>query len=257
MDMASVAKKLERSEEARKEPRNQGCESDGFEFYGGEGAEKRRCGSTTLQSQSIGQAPLHQMQQYYRRLCVPDNCSRKWNALVHCLTLEAKRTSVVVLLFACVHGGLLLKLKALVVCLPPVRNLEPIKEAGILEGRNGIKETCLQHAARYLANQESVKSDSLKIVENTAVPIIMLLVEVPHDLITPAVSTISTLKEEPTEVISGDNPFQTNMANLKSSASPKCSNMITDDYKDMKSIHLDISFLSPSHIGLQTTELFD
>ncbi|XP_028114525.1 uncharacterized protein LOC114312484 isoform X4 [Camellia sinensis] len=39
-------------------------------------------------------APLHQMQQYYRRLCVPNNCSRKWNALVHCLTLEAKRTSV-------------------------------------------------------------------------------------------------------------------------------------------------------------------
>ncbi|KAL7233907.1 hypothetical protein ACSBR1_017500 [Camellia fascicularis] len=35
------------------------------------------------------------MQQYYRRLCVPENCSRKWNALVHCLTLEAKRTSVV------------------------------------------------------------------------------------------------------------------------------------------------------------------
>ncbi|THF95167.1 hypothetical protein TEA_011248 [Camellia sinensis var. sinensis] len=58
----------------------------------------------------------------------------------------------------------------------------------------------LDHAARYLANQEWVKSDSLKIVENTAVPIIMLLVEVPHDLITPAVSTISTLKEEPTEV---------------------------------------------------------
>ncbi|XP_044491596.1 uncharacterized protein LOC123215520 isoform X4 [Mangifera indica] len=36
----------------------------------------------------------------------------------------------------------------LVVCLPPVRNLEPIKEAGILEGRNGIKETCLQHVER-------------------------------------------------------------------------------------------------------------
>ncbi|GAB2303759.1 hypothetical protein Dimus_037740 [Dionaea muscipula] len=32
----------------------------------------------------------------------------------------------------------------LVVCLPPLRNLEPIKEAGILEGRNGINETCLQ-----------------------------------------------------------------------------------------------------------------
>ncbi|CAH1412155.1 unnamed protein product [Lactuca virosa] len=69
----------------------------------------------------------------------------------------------------------------LVVCLPPVRNLEPIKEAGILEGRNGIKETCLQHAARYLANQEWVKNDSLKIVENTAIPIIMLVVQVPFD----------------------------------------------------------------------------
>ncbi|XP_057809152.1 uncharacterized protein LOC131023626 [Salvia miltiorrhiza] len=32
----------------------------------------------------------------------------------------------------------------LVVSLPPVRNLEPIKEAGILEGLNVIKETCLQ-----------------------------------------------------------------------------------------------------------------
>lgn len=32
----------------------------------------------------------------------------------------------------------------MLVYLPPVRNLEPIKEAGILEGRNGIKETCLQ-----------------------------------------------------------------------------------------------------------------
>ncbi|XP_022862804.1 uncharacterized protein LOC111382992 [Olea europaea var. sylvestris] len=32
----------------------------------------------------------------------------------------------------------------LVVCLPPMRNLDPIKEAGILEGRNGIKETCFQ-----------------------------------------------------------------------------------------------------------------
>ncbi|CAL5049227.1 unnamed protein product [Urochloa decumbens] len=56
----------------------------------------------------------------------------------------------------------------LVVSLPPVRNLEPIKEAGILEGRNGIKETCLQHAARCLTNQDWVRSDSLKTVENTA-----------------------------------------------------------------------------------------
>ncbi|XAR63209.1 Polynucleotide adenylyltransferase [Bertholletia excelsa] len=144
----------------------------------------------------------------------------------------------------------------LVVCLPPVRNLEPIKEAGILEGRNGIKETCLQHAARYLANQEWVKNDSLKIVENTAIPIIMLVVEVPHDLITPAASTMSTLKEEATEVISeGDNPFHDNMVNLETPASPKCSSMNTDAARDMKSIRLDISFKSPSHTGLQTTEL--
>ncbi|XP_062229516.1 uncharacterized protein LOC133927191 isoform X3 [Phragmites australis] len=69
----------------------------------------------------------------------------------------------------------------LVVSLPPVRNLEPIKEAGILEGRNGIKETCLQHAARCLTNQDWVRSDSLKTVENTAIPLIMLVADVPCD----------------------------------------------------------------------------
>ncbi|XP_057498206.1 uncharacterized protein LOC130782800 isoform X1 [Actinidia eriantha] len=144
----------------------------------------------------------------------------------------------------------------LVVCLPPVRNLEPIKEAGILEGRNGIKETCLQHAARYLANQEWVKNDSLKIVENTAIPIIMLVVEVPKEFITPAASTISTLKEEQAKMISeGGNPFRTNLVNLESPMSSKCSNMNHEDDKDMKSIRVDISFKSPSHTGLQTTEL--
>ncbi|KAA8520481.1 hypothetical protein F0562_014737 [Nyssa sinensis] len=118
----------------------------------------------------------------------------------------------------------------LVVCLPPVRNLEPIKEAGILEGRNGIKETCLQHAARYLANQEWVKNDSLKTVENTAIPIIMLVVEVPHDLITTVASNVQKLKEEPTQ-------------------------MNNDNGKDAKSVRLDISFKSAPHTGLQTTEL--
>ncbi|KAL8263520.1 hypothetical protein R6Q59_021650 [Mikania micrantha] len=112
----------------------------------------------------------------------------------------------------------------LVVCLPPVRNLEPIKEAGILEGRNGIKETCLQHAARYLANQEWVKNDSLKIVENTAIPIIMLVVEVPCDAIVSVDQEISAR---------GDGGKHT----------------------DVQSIRIDISFKSPSHTGLQTTEL--
>ncbi|XP_028098525.1 uncharacterized protein LOC114298167 [Camellia sinensis] len=39
-------------------------------------------------------SPLHQMQQYYG-LGGLDNCSGKWNALVDCLTLKTKRTSVV------------------------------------------------------------------------------------------------------------------------------------------------------------------
>lgn len=34
------------------------------------------------------------------------------------------------------------------VYLPPVRNLPPIEEAGILEGRNGIKESILQQVKR-------------------------------------------------------------------------------------------------------------
>lgn len=84
----------------------------------------------------------------------------------------------------------------------------------------------------------------------------MLVMEVPHDLVTHSTSTISTLKEEPTKVTSeGDTPFQTNMVNLESSTSVKCSTMNQDDDKDMKSIRIDISFKSPSHTGLQTTEL--
>ncbi|KAF0932260.1 hypothetical protein E2562_009527, partial [Oryza meyeriana var. granulata] len=48
---------------------------------------------------------------------------------------------------------------------------EPVKEAGILEGRNGIKESCLQHAARCLANQDWVRTDSLKTVERRRFPL--------------------------------------------------------------------------------------
>uniref|UniRef100_A0A2P2M650 Uncharacterized protein MANES_05G049400 n=1 Tax=Rhizophora mucronata TaxID=61149 RepID=A0A2P2M650_RHIMU len=144
----------------------------------------------------------------------------------------------------------------LVVCLPPVRNLEPIKEAGILEGRNGIKETCLQHAARYLANQEWVKNDSLKTVENTAIPIIMLVVEVPNDLNIPAASNTQSPKGEAAHsTAEEDNNIQSDMAGLEDSVSPKCSQIDNDSKKDVKSVHLDISFKSASHTGLQTTEL--
>ncbi|KAM7264312.1 hypothetical protein ACFE04_001995 [Oxalis oulophora] len=158
----------------------------------------------------------------------------------------------------------------LVVCLPPVRNLEPIKEAGILEGRNGIKETCLQHAARYLANQEWVKNDSLKTVENTAIPIIMLVVEVPQDLVNTSASSVQSPKEdqlqEPSNVQSpnedltllpNENSSHVNsdMAGLEDSSSPKGSQINRDSVKDVKSVRIDISFKTPTHTGLQTTEL--
>ncbi|PPS07955.1 hypothetical protein GOBAR_AA12696 [Gossypium barbadense] len=178
----------------------------------------------------------------------------------------------------------------LVVCLPPVRNLEPIKEAGILEGRNGIKETCLQllvyccmtvlnlasvslflcntsvkivvliryiavtfwkidiviifqHAARYLANQEWI-------------PIIMLVVEVPGDLITSASSNVQSPTDEQIDRTAehGDHAHSDTVA-LDDSASPKCSQINYGNTKAVKSVRLDISFKSPSHTGLQTTEL--
>ncbi|KAL9669630.1 hypothetical protein QQ045_007177 [Rhodiola kirilowii] len=125
----------------------------------------------------------------------------------------------------------------LVVSLPPVRNLEPIKEAGILEGRNGIKETCLQHAARYLANQEWVKNDSLKTVENTAIPIIMLVVDVPHDLVTSLSSDVRTVNAESSDI----------------AAEPV--HVFATDSVCSESVRLDISFKSQSHTGLQTTDL--
>ncbi|KAL5073291.1 hypothetical protein RYX36_012275 [Vicia faba] len=142
----------------------------------------------------------------------------------------------------------------LVVCLPPVRNLEPIKEAGILEGRNGIKETCLQHAARYLANQEWVKNDSLKTVENTAIPIIMLVVEVPQDVIASSAPTLNSLKEEP-QCTTGEhgNDSHSDTVQLEDPALLKRSQTNFYALKDSKSVRVDISFKSPSHTGLQTT----
>ncbi|KAL9228851.1 hypothetical protein vseg_004386 [Gypsophila vaccaria] len=143
----------------------------------------------------------------------------------------------------------------LVVCLPPVRNLEPIKEAGILEGRNSIKETCLQHAARYLGNQEWVKSDSLKTVENTAIPIIMLVVDVPHDLVTaPVMAHRHTSSSEQNQPGRGQTGSQNDLVGSDNSSSPVGSEIQNCD-KDSVSVRLDISFKSPSHTGLQTTEL--
>ncbi|GAB2291587.1 hypothetical protein Dimus_025842 [Dionaea muscipula] len=57
----------------------------------------------------------------------------------------------------------------LVVCLPPLRNLEPIKEAGILEGRNGINETCLQNCTNTASLWISIKGPFGKVVVKTKV----------------------------------------------------------------------------------------
>ncbi|KAI3416829.1 uncharacterized protein J3R85_015098 [Psidium guajava] len=144
----------------------------------------------------------------------------------------------------------------LVVCLPPVRNLEPIKEAGILEGRNGIKETCLQHAARYLANQDWVKSDSLKIVENTAIPIIMLVVEVPQDLVSSSASSVLSPKEEPSHNVHELSNLAHAHSDVQEDSAPQmCSQTNYSCMDSSKSVRLDISFKSASHTGLQTTEL--
>ncbi|XP_057250564.1 uncharacterized protein LOC104905346 isoform X2 [Beta vulgaris subsp. vulgaris] len=144
----------------------------------------------------------------------------------------------------------------LVVSLPPVRNLEPIKEAGILEGRNSIKETCLQHAARYLGNQEWVKADSLKTVENTAIPIIMLVVDVPHDFVTAiAAPSVHTPLSGQNQLHDAPAVDQNDTVGSDSSPSPTCSELINNLDKDSTSVRLDISFRSPSHTGLQTTEL--
>ena len=72
----------------------------------------------------------------------------------------------------------------LLVCLPTVRNLEPIEEAGILEGHKSIEESSrhqlwLREAARAIANQSWLVPDSLKTIEGTKIPIITMRVRAP------------------------------------------------------------------------------
>ncbi|KAF8687303.1 hypothetical protein HU200_042984 [Digitaria exilis] len=146
----------------------------------------------------------------------------------------------------------------LVVSLPPVRNLEPIKEAGILEGRNGIKETCLQHAARCLTNQDWVRSDSLKTVENTAIPVIMLVADVPCDTNTfNEYSSVLDSSQEYSVNVLGEqgSPPRSDTSSSEGSNMLVSSKLNKDDCDIVQSIRLDISFKSSSHTGLQTTEL--
>lgn len=84
----------------------------------------------------------------------------------------------------------------------------------------------------------------------------MLVVEVPPDLTTSAAPNLQTSKEEPTPMPGGQGShIQTEMGGLENSASPKCAQINYDNSKDSKSVRIDISFKSPSHTGLQTTEL--
>lgn len=84
----------------------------------------------------------------------------------------------------------------------------------------------------------------------------MLVVEVPCDLIASSASNVQSPKEEPSHV-SGeqDSNVQPDVVVLEESSLPKCSQMNNDTIKDSISVRLDISFKSPSHTGLQTTEL--
>lgn len=84
----------------------------------------------------------------------------------------------------------------------------------------------------------------------------MLVVEVPHDLITSAASNIQTSKEESIPMPGGQgNHVENDLVVLDNSALPKCGEKNCANSKDTKSVRIDISFKSPSHTGLQTTEL--
>lgn len=84
----------------------------------------------------------------------------------------------------------------------------------------------------------------------------MLVVEVPHDMITSAASNAQSPKEESAHTTTKhDSHVHSDMVASEDAASPKCSRLNSDNMKVVTSVRLDISFKSPSHTGLQTTEL--
>jgi DNA polymerase sigma len=62
----------------------------------------------------------------------------------------------------------------LVICLPKVHREAGPEAAGFLEGRNAIKESWQQNLARCLRTQSWVDVSSIKVITNTAVPVIKL-----------------------------------------------------------------------------------
>lgn len=80
----------------------------------------------------------------------------------------------------------------------------------------------------------------------------MLVVEVPQDVINSSAPMIQSLKQNPHRSPGNNNNSDT--IQLEDLASPKGSQMKFDALKS-KSVRLDISFKTPSHTGLQTTEM--
>lgn len=70
----------------------------------------------------------------------------------------------------------------LVICLPKVRRDAPADAAGVLEGRNAIKETWQQNLARKLRLEPWVVPDSVKTIPLAAIPIITLVTTAPYNV---------------------------------------------------------------------------
>eukprot|EP01035_Chromulina_nebulosa_P023908 gene23908-31027_t len=62
----------------------------------------------------------------------------------------------------------------MVICLPKVQVEAGPEAPGVLEGRNAIKETWQQNLFRCLCKEEWVYAESIKVIGNTAVPVLKL-----------------------------------------------------------------------------------
>lgn len=84
------------------------------------------------------------------------------------------------------------------------------------------------------------------------IPIIMLVVEVPCDL----VCSIQSPKDGPDCItVDQDSNGNTEMVGFEDSAAANSLPTNTGNLANAKSVRLDISFKTPSHTGLQTTQL--
>ncbi|CAK9867158.1 unnamed protein product [Sphagnum jensenii] len=150
----------------------------------------------------------------------------------------------------------------LVVSLPPVRKArEPIKQAGILEGRiDGIKETCLLHAARNLETQDWV--EVLQVIEHTMVPIIRLTAHIlPHQCELGDSKPVKVLGEK--EKGKASSPVAENWkgAEVLMTCEGPAEDVVSQvkgpwgSEADREFVRLDISFEAPANTGLRTAEL--